>query len=343
MKKLISFSLFLGAASLAQAQDFHFAQSFLAPQIISPAATGHQSQHRNNVAMLFRGQWDNAASQQSYQGVAVVADRRFCLRDQHKNFYALGLVLQHDWSPLGGLSNTAARVSGAFHFNLGGETFASAGVALGLLDYRLDPGRLRFDEQYQNGNFDPANPSGEAIDRNGILQADMSGGGQVYNNYRGFSVGVAWHHLNQPKYSLIDGDNRLGIGWVLHGTFIPFRNSGNTRNILLHTLVRRQSFSGDNSAQWQTLLGGFYKVAFAGNSSARFTAGCYFRFGSSEKRGFRPNTFIPALQIGNDSFTAILSYDANLLPVRSRFAGGMELGINFNFGKTDRCINCPRM
>lgn len=343
MKKQLTFALFFCAAWGTNAQDFHFVQSFLAPQIFDPAATGHQSQHRSNVATIFRGQWENAYSQQSYQGVAIAADRRFCLRDQHKNFYALGMAIQHDWSPLGSLSNTWARLSGAFHFNLGGETFAAAGAGIGLLDYRIDPGQLRFNAQYINGNYAPNSSSGESFDRDGNLQPDMSGGGQIYNNNQGWSAGIAWHHLNQPKYSLLDGDNRLGIGLVLHGTFTPYHNNANTRNVILHALLRRQSFSGANSAQWQSLLGGFYRITFAGNASTRLSGGAYFRFGSNQNHSLAPNTFIPTLQIGNDHFTANLSYDINLLPIHSRFAGGLELGMSYNFGKTDRCINCPRM
>lgn len=327
--------------SLAQAQDFHFSQSLMLPQTINPATIGHQALHRTQVAALYRGQWDNVRSEESYQGTAVAADMRFCLQNQDKNFFALGLALQHDWSPLGGLSNSIGRFSGAFHLHLGGETFGSAGAYLGALGYRLDPDRLKFDAQYQNGSFNPNAPNGETFANTGAIQADMGSGIEVYNNVEGWSGGFAFHHVNRPAYSLFDDDaNRLGIGWTLHGSFTLNSNNARTRAWLLRGLYRRQSFGGNNSVQWQSMIGAFRQVAFTSGSRAKVSTGVYTRLGGRPDAAVGINTLVPVVQFGNDNFTMALSYDINLQDARSRFAGGLELTLGYSFGQTDRCIVC---
>ena len=341
MKTSFCFACLLWGTPLVRAQDFNFVQSLLLPQVVNPAAAGHQSLYRGQVAALYRGQWDNAGSEQSYQGAAAAADLRFCLQNQYKNFFALGLVLQHDWSPLGGLSNTAGQLSGAFHLHLGNETFASAGAYLGALGYRLDPDRLKFNAQYLNGNYNPNAPTGESFSRNGAIKPDLGSGIEVYNNGKGWSTGVAWRHVNKPGYSLHDDDaNRLGIGWVVHGSATLGQNKAGARAWLLRGLYRRQSFSGGNSAQWQGLLGAFRQVTYNTGAKTRLTAGAYFRLGGRPGAAVAVNTLIPAVQLGSDNFTAALSYDISLQRTRSRFAGGLELSLAYSFGETDRCVVC---
>lgn len=328
-------------AGRANAQDFHFSQALMLPQTINPATIGHQAFHRTQLAALYRGQWDNAGSSESYQGAAVSADMRFCLRNQHKNFFALGVALQHDWSPLGGLSNSTGRLSGAFHLHLGGETFGSAGAYLGALGYRLDPDRLKFDAQYRNGAYNPNAPNGEKFVHNGAIQPDMGSGVEIYNNVEGWSGGFAFHHVNSPAYSLFDDDaNRLGIGWVLHGSITLSSNNARTRTWLLRGLYRRQSFSGSNSAQWQGMLGAFRQVAFTAGARAKVSMGAYVRLGGRPGAAVGVNTLVPVLQFGDDNFTTALSYDINLQDVRTRFAGGLELTLAYSFGRTDRCVVC---
>ena len=337
---ILAVCLLLYAAG-AQTQDFHFSQALLLPQTINPATTGHQSLHRTQVAALYRGQWDNTNSDESYQGAGVVADMRFCLRNQYRNFFALGLALQHDWSPLGGLSNSTGRLSGAFHLHLGGETFASAGAYLGVLGYRLDPDQLKFNAQYQNGSYNPNAPTGESFQRNGAVQADMGSGIELYNNLKGRSVGFAFHHINKPPYTLFDDDaNRLGIGWAVHGSLTVGANNAKTRSWLLRVLYRRQSFSGANSVQWQSMIGAFRQVVFTNGPNAKVSAGAYMRLGGRPNAAVAVNTLVPVVQFGDNNFFTALSYDINLQHIRSRFAGGLELTLGYSFGRTDRCIVC---
>lgn len=326
------------AVSSAVAQDFQFAHALFLPQTVNPAAVGHQSLYRTQVAALYRGQWDNPAHPNAYTGAAVAADVRFCLPGQHKNFFALGLGLQHDGSPLGGLSNTAGRLAGAFHLHLGRETFASAGAYVGGLAYRVSPEALKFDTQYQNGAFNPLASNGEDFERVAALKADMGSGLEVYNNAKGFSAGFAFHHLNQPSYSFLGDDaNRVGISWLAHGSL----SLGRQRAWLLRGLWRRQSFGGGNSAQWQAMTGAFYQWRFsASGARTQLSAGGYMRWGGRYRAALAANTVVPTVQVGNDHFSLMLAYEAPLQTVRPRFSGGLEVALAYSFGRADRCISC---
>jgi len=340
MKKLLFSTLLVAGGLACRAQDFQFTQAFNAPMVFNPAATGGQALYRSAVTALYRGMWDNAYSDQSYQGAALAAETRFCLPRQQRNFFALGAVAQHDWSPLGSLSNTQALLTGAFHFHLGGDTYAAAGASVGALNYRVDPSRLRFDAQYRNGLFSAANGNGEAFETNSRVQPDVHAGAQLANNSRGWSAGVAWRHLNQPAYSFVDDENRLGIGLTLHGA-ATVDLPGNKQRLLLRGLYQRQSVSGVNSKQQQLITGVLYHLYAEGDAGRHVQAGAYLRSGSSSAAAYALHTLIPTVQVGNHRWVFSLSYDVNLQRVRSRFAGGLELGMGVRFGEVDRCVRCP--
>ena len=342
MRNLTLVAIFLILPLTTFTQDFHFVQSQQALQILNPAVTGSNSLYRNQITAFYRGQWDNTVSQKSYQGGAVSVDIRFCLPGSKKNFFGLGTGLQYDFSPLGMFFNTAGSLAGSYHQHLGGETFGAMGASLGLLSYGVEPDQLQFDIQYQNGAFDPSRSNGESFVRTAAIQPDLAAGFMFYNNPEGWSFGISWRHLNKPVYSLLDNENRLGIGFMAHGHYTFWKGKSMKRNLLVKAQYRRQSFTGNNSAHWQGLVGPFYQLAIAGRANSKVSFGTYMRLGSINQKGLIVNTLIPVIQLGNGRWNAGVSYDINTVQTRSRFSGGLELWLNTNFGKSDRCISCSK-
>ena len=340
MRLILALFFLITAPIIVLGQDYHFANSMLLPQLLNPAATGSGSVHRTQVAALYRGQWDNLISQNSYQGTAAFADIRFCLQNSKKSFYALGIGVQHDFSPLGYFYNSNGMLTAAYHKHLGNGTFASVGGSLGGLAMGIKPEKLKFDEQFQQVAYDPSNSNGENFLRDNIVQPDLSSGFVLYNNSKGWSAGLSWRHLNKPVYSLQGDENRLGVGMVLYGTCSPWKTRVHGQSVQVRALYRRQSVTGSNSLQWQTMAGVFYQSAFAGSGGMKMTVGTYLRGGSLPGSVFTLNTIVPAIQLGNDHFSATISYDADIARTRSRFSGGMEFVFQTSFGKTDRCIVC---
>ncbi len=340
MRYIYSLILHITVSSLA-AQDFHFVNSFQLPQLINPAASGSVSVFRTHVGSLYRGQWEQASSKDSYQGAAIMADMRYCLPNSRKNFYALGLGVQHDYSPLGGLYNSMAMLTAAYHQHLGNDNFIAAGISTGLLGFGVQAGRLRFDAQYQQGNYDPSRSNGEENLVNSIIRSSLGAGILLYNNDQGWSVGISWKHLNKPNYSLLEGDNRLGIGMIAHATYTPWQTRSHSRLWQLRALYRRQAVPGSNSLQWQALAGNFFQLSI-GDSGGRLGAGIYLRAGGTPDKQIVINTLVPALQLSNGRYTGTLTYDLDLARTRTTLPGGLELQLATSFGGKDRCVVCAK-
>jgi hypothetical protein len=74
------------------------------------------------------------------------------------------------------VTNSNGMLTAAYHQHLGDETFAAVGGSLGGLAMGIQSGKLKFDEQFQNGSFDPSNSNGENFLRDNIFQPDLSTG-----------------------------------------------------------------------------------------------------------------------------------------------------------------------
>lgn len=321
-------------------QDFHFANSLLVPQTLNPGATGSGYLHKTQVTVMQRGQWENITTEDAYEGVAVQADMRFCLQNSRKNFYAVGVSAQHDFSTLGGFYNANVALITAYHQHLGDETFIAAGLSLGGLAYGIRERKLKFNEQFRNGYYSPTFDNGESFDERNNFQLDLGAGIYFYNNDQGWSVGMAWKHLNQPLYTLLDEDNSLGPSFLLHGGLSLLHSSKRKPGLILRGMLRRQSFSGNNSKQWQALAGPFFQIQLPDTKDTHLDFGCYLRTGAATKSSFRANTIVPSLRMSTQRFSFMLSYDADLEKTKTRFAGGMELMFSYSFGQRDRCVVC---
>ncbi|MCB9280570.1 MAG: type IX secretion system membrane protein PorP/SprF [Lewinellaceae bacterium] len=344
MNRFIPIILFIQCSfSTLLAQDLLFAPTGAGQQILNPAITGSLTSQKGSLTAFYQGLWDRPGTGKSYQGAALVADMRFCLPNlEDGNYFAFGLVLQHDWNPQGGLANSWARFSGAFHIRLTETVHASVGGYAGALNYRLNPDGFRFDAQYQNGNYNPAASNGETFSGNGSTQLDLGSGLSFYDGEGRWSAGLAWHHLNKPAYTLFEDEaNRLGIGWALHAAYATRKLTNGKPAAILRGVYRRQSFTGLDSEQWQSMAGIFYRGSVKGTAPSFFYVGIYVRLGGASGRSPNLNSLVPAIQLNGDRFGFSMSYDVNLVRTRSRLPGGIELSLNYNFGEMGRCNICP--
>jgi type IX secretion system PorP/SprF family membrane protein len=337
MKKALTI-ICIGMVYSMTAQDFHFTQSLQNTFLVNPASAGEQSETASRLTVLSRSQWDNPGTVKGYQGVAATYEWRHCLSND-RHFFALGIVVQHDWSVLGGLSNSMALPGAAYHIHLNDDWFMSAGAAVGLLSYTIREDNLKFDAQYINGNFVSTSDNKEQLSGAGNMVADMSSGFEIYNNLKGISVGVSWLHLNKPKYTFLDEENRLGISFIGHGSYTLKFNHKGTQAIAIKGLLRRQSMSGNNSRQWLFQTGLFGRVPAFGHV---VQGGIYARWGGVSGAVTGVNAVIPTLLFHQGSWDFAWSYDINTSGIRTRFAGGMEFTAGWNFGQYDKCVNCPK-
>jgi type IX secretion system PorP/SprF family membrane protein len=324
-------------AFIAQGQDFHFAQSIQQTFLVNPASLGNQTEHKARISVLARTLWDNPGTQQSYVGAAVAFEWRHCISST-RNFFALGLNVQNDRGSLGGLSNTQVMPAFAYNQHLNNDWFLSFGGAIGMLNYGLRNQDLKFNAQYQNGYYNSDRDDRENLTGSGSTVLDMSAGVECYNNQMGMSFGFSWLHLNQPKYSFIDKKNNLGISFISHGTVSSIVDYGLLKGVSFKWLLRRQSLNGSNSNQWTLLTGGLNKWSFSKYNSLKM--GAYIRWGGLPNQLLTSNAILPTAIFQTRDWSVNVSYDANISGLRTKFTGGMEVWLSYNFGNFDKCIHC---
>jgi len=312
-----------------QAQDIHFSQYNNAPMLVNPANAG--SIHGDYRAVLnYKNQWSSINN--AYETFGLSYDRGFFKKEIHGGFLGAGVNIMRDVAGVTKLSTTIAGLSLAYHVPLNREQYLTGAVQTGMIQYSIDYGSFKWDNQYVGeAGFDQSISSGENYKIEDAFAGDLSAG--LIWNYRsreayltandGLSVnlGIAAFHLNSPLISFYaDGSNRLNSRYVFHGNaFIGLPNTnlgvmpssifmlqGNQKECIIGSLLRynireasrHTNFMGSTSVAF----GGGYRVGDAFIIDARF-----------EKSGF---------MIG-------FSYDINTSPLKAAThgRGGMELSL----------------
>jgi len=346
MKNLYTFFVVLFSHSV-QAQDFLFSQFYAVPMSLNAAATGHIEVGNQRVTTAYRGQWATPESSDGiYQGAMASYEYRHC---QKRNFWAVGGLLQAEGTRFARYEQLQGRLSGAFHYRLSRHgLYAAVGGGGGLLQYGAQLGGLRYDNQFVSGiGYDPTLGSGEHFtnDNPSEMSLDLNAGAQVYHAEDGWGGGIAFQHLNQPKFSFLEQNNFLGIGVAAHATYTFWLKESKRSAFVVRGLYVRQSASGGNSRQWQGLLGGFAKLTSRGGFV--FAPGCMLR---TAGRG-RPvvgkgnssvalESVIPTLQFGRANARLNMSYDFNVQQIAAPSAGRMEVALTWIFGEENKCVVC---
>lgn len=342
MRRFFFIFPFILPALTAPAQDFLLSQFYALPMSVNAAATGYMETGNQRISLAYRGNWDELNTEGIYQGGLAAYEYRHCSKE---NFWALGALMQAEGTRFAQFEQVQLRLSGAFHYNMGKGLYAAIGGGGGLLQYGAALGDLHYDRQFvTNVGYDPNLGSGESFPAENLIRLDLNAGAQMYNVQRGWSAGVAFSHLNRPEFSFLGEKNFLGIGIAVHGAgtfWLKKAQRGRARPegsaLVFRGLYYRQSVSGNNSRQWQMLLGGFYKLK--GKGEGTLLAGCMTRFAGRSGRGMVVESLVPSFQIGGAARLG-LSYDFNVQKLAVPSAGRLELTFGWTFGNEQRCINC---
>lgn len=317
-------------------QDFQYSQFFALPQTANPAATGFMPAGVQRIGLQYRGQWDHPGSPKGYQGFAAAYDFRTCT--VRNNFWGFGLLLQNDWTAFSAVRNTSALLALAYHQKLSRNIYLAAGVGGGILQYGLQPGKLKFDAQWNGLDYDPTRGNGESFQTLSRTVADLNAGVQLYNKDRGFVLGASLFHINQPVYAFLDEEYRLGTGFTAHAT-LPFIPAGqDSRRWFARILYKKQTLTGSRSRQGQFIFGVLHKT----KGRDRFAVlGVMTRLSGRYQEVVTADAVIPVIQLRNTTWQAALSYDFNLTRLSDRPPGGLEISFSKTFGKEGKCIECP--
>tara|TARA_B100000683_G_scaffold160206_1_gene154532 strand:- start:71 stop:1078 length:1008 start_codon:yes stop_codon:yes gene_type:complete len=312
------------------AQDIHFSQYYASPFNLNPALTG-----------LFDGSiraWANYRSQWGtvhvpYETYDAALD--FTLPVQSDNM-GLGLYFLQDASGSSGLRVSKVALMGAYQKGFGPKKHRSI-LALGYYAKYVQKGiayfNLTFPNQY-NGNFDfdPNLNSGENSLGNSLYYLDFGLGSLLRLNMENFpvsTIGFAFYHVNLPKESFLDSENRLGLRYHIHG---------DSRLALVDKgfLTFRGAFMGQNNNH-EALMGLEYEHFF--NLSPRVRRSIFVGLMT------RLSDAIIIVAGGEHKNVRLgLSYDVNISSLKpaSNMYGALELSMQYvGIFKKFTGIKCP--
>jgi len=208
-------------AVAGQAQDIHFAHIGHSPLNRNPGLTGVFSGDHRFIGN-YRRQWKNVPV--DYKTFSGSYDAKIYGKKNFDNFFAGGLVFNHDKSGFSDLKYISIGLNGSYTHMLDEQHFMTFGLQVGGAQRSLSMDRLEFDNQYNTGSnqHDPTLGTGEASSTFSKTFVDLSAGVnyhfQVPEKRTALDVGIGAFHFNEPNKSFYEDDREiLPIRYSLYG------------------------------------------------------------------------------------------------------------------------------
>ncbi len=210
--KIIAAGMMIASCTVAKAQDPHLSQWQVSPMLLNPAQTGVIEDADIRVSANYRSQWASVGSNISTLSLAY--DRN--LTDKPWSYG--GYIVNNNLADIFNNTSFVGSVSYEITEPNNNKYHILTGVQLGLIYKRLDISRLTFDNQYNDGNFDPDLPSNETLNKQSRLLPETAIGGFYYNDNPEKTLlpwaGFGLKHLTQPNEAFLDGPkSSLPILW----------------------------------------------------------------------------------------------------------------------------------
>ena len=192
----------------ATAQDVHFTQYFTSPLTLNPAMTGLVAEDLRFTAN-YRTQWSAVSPNPYITGTASYDMAVLKGRLPEGDALGIGLLMEYDKSGTGGLTNTTAGLSLAYHkaFGYDRQQHLSIGVQADYVSKSLDFSKLTFEDMFNTGTGTLVNQTGERFPKNTLSYPDFNGGimysGKVADDATAY-VGYSYYHLTNPVESFLN-------------------------------------------------------------------------------------------------------------------------------------------
>lgn len=301
------------------AQDINFSQFYELPMLRNPALSGFYVGDIR-VTSIYRNQWEAVPVKYRTQGLGV--ETRFAV-GSGDDYMSLGLQMTNDIAGDGKLGRTQILPVAAFHKSLNADRdmYLTAGFIGGPVSQRVDPTRLRFDDQFVNGAYSATNPTRQTFSSSNFTYWDMGAGlsfsSELAYGTR-FYLGASYFHFNNPRVAFSAmNDISLNRKFTLNGG-LSIETSDNDR----------LSFFGDIYLQGgsRQMQGGVIfrhmVVEYMDEEAIAVSVGGFYR-GS--------DAVVPMLRLDYLKFGIGMSYDVNISKLRSasQFRGGLEFTMSY--------------
>lgn len=310
---------------VAATQDLNFSQFYELPLLRNPALAG-VFVGDVRVQSVFRNQWQSVTV--PYRTSGLSAEVNFPVND-YGHYFTTGIQVLHDVAGDSRLTRTHFLPVLTYHAPIGGEQLYLSGSLMGgMVNNSFDPTRLRWDDQYRNGQYDPGNTTQQVLRQTGKNYLDLGGGlalsGPLQENIQ-FYAGVALFHANNPRVAFNSDDIKLGRKWALNAG-VTVETSDWHRISFYADYLSQKAMSGSDSTprvggQEVAMLGAFYTMDLAQydtDDRVSFTIGGMYRWADA---------IAPVLRLDVKQWAVGLSYDVNTskLTTASGARGGFEL------------------
>lgn len=325
---LISCLSFLFAVSIS-AQDIHFSQFYNSPGTLNPALTGKiqiQDIDKNLIRIGANFKNQGASITTPYRTYSAFVDGSFSTTKKRKNQIGYGLLLYNDNAGDGSLQNSSAMFNASFTmgFNRFNTFQATLGFSIGFINRSVDISKLVFDNQWNGVIFDPAASNNENFSSTSIFAVNFNFGGLLsYEVSRGliFQIGASLNHINKPRTSFYDSDNRINQKLIIHSNASILVN-----NILIQPALMYSVQAMTN----EFVLGSNVSL---NNNNVQLILGFWYRLNRD---------LIPLVGINYQGYKIAISYDINISPLSSasNYQGGVEIYLTKVIRRKGRSFDC---
>ncbi len=323
MRNLVFILSFLIAGNIFS-QDIHFSQFYNALLTVNPALTGAGAKPLR-LGLIYRNQGRTIPV--PYKTYTAFIDGRFSFKKVNRTWFGAGLSAYNDHAGDGILSNTFAALSFSVTrgFNRYNTFLVSMGFSAGLLNRSVQFSNLVFDDQWNGVKFDPSLGSNEPFVSQSVFAPDINFGvliSYLFNSDVKMEAGTALHHINKPKTSFYDADNRIDWKLLTHARMeITLDNKSR--------FVPAVFYSVQASTQELVFGGNLYY----GSSDFELIGGLWYRWARD---------VIPGVGINYRNYNFMLTYDVNISALHgaSNYLGGIEISLVKVFRKKTSRYPC---
>ena len=319
-------SLMMTGAALAQ--DVHFSQYFTSPLTLNPAMTGLVPDDFR-IAANIRNQWSSVSATPYVTG--TISYDMAILKGKLPEGDAMGVggVFLYDKSGSGGLQNTTAGLSLAYHKAFGRDQLQhlSLGVQGYLVQKHIDFQKLTFEDQFDASTGGTPYPTKEAFTNADLTYSDFNSGimysGQIAEHATAYA-GISYYHMTQPVETFLN-DNTHQI----HSRYTGYL--GGSFDMNENTVLYASALYQSQASATEVLVGAAVGFILNPGHDADYQRNTVFYLGSWYRYG---DALAPYVAIEWSKMRIGVSYDVNVssfTPATSGL-GAYEISLLY-FGK----------
>lgn len=298
-------------------QDFTFSQFQEMPLLRNPAIAGLFAGDIR-LQSAYRSQWLSVTT--PYKTMAISAETKIPTRYQD-DYFTASLLVTNDVAGDSRLSRLQILPSINFLKSINDNNgYIALGFIGGLVQSQFDPTKLTFDDQFQNGSFNPLNPTSQTFNRTSITYFDASVG-MSYSDRIGentkFYVGGAYFHANKPKVSFLDDKVLLKPRSVINAGLSIETSEYDNFYIFGDYISQAGNRQGLMGLMYSHIIGQYME-----DDNISLSLGAFYRWGDA---------VIPAIKLNLHKVSLGISYDMNVskLSRASQLRGGYEFTASY--------------